>query len=165
MSVRRQRAERSKKRMGCGVWVEKSRHAGIVLDISATGLFIQTSASPQLGALISVELVVPGSAAPLRIEGRVARKKVVPPQLVTVAQGGVGVRIESAPEDYYTLLAQMQPNTAAATRRFRVRLRQIRGSRSRALEISAASEEDARRKAVAQAGEGWQVLACELAAS
>jgi hypothetical protein len=38
---------------------------------------------------------------------------------------------------------------------------QIGGSRSRSLEVSAASEEEARREVMAASGKGWRILACE----
>jgi hypothetical protein len=53
---------------------------------------------------------------------------------------------------------------AAKGKRFRVRVSQISGSRSRSLEVTAASEEEARRKAMGASGEGWKILACELVA-
>jgi hypothetical protein len=46
-----------------------------------------------------------------------------------------------------------------------VRVSQIGGSRSRSLEVDAASEEEARREAVVAVGEGWKILACERVAS
>jgi hypothetical protein len=46
-----------------------------------------------------------------------------------------------------------------------VRVSQIGGSRSRSLEVSATSEEEARREAMAASGEGWKILACERVVS
>jgi hypothetical protein len=45
--------------------------------------------------------------------------------------------------------------------RFRVRIKQARGPRSRAVEISAGSEEEAQRRVLAEVDEGWLVLAVE----
>jgi len=67
--------------------------------------------------------------------------------------------------------AQAVPDTAASESqaqarevppqpqpRFRVRIKQARGPRSRSLEVAAASEDEAQRRALAEAGEGWLVL-------
>ena len=181
-SVDRRRAERTRRRMACSLWVGQRRHTGIVLDISATGLFIQTSASPPPNSVV----------------------KAVPPRLITVAHGGLGLRIENAPEAYFTLVASLQdpdstlsetaasgsgeaatsppeqnvtpksddeksrskrerklpPRQAPPPRRsFQVRIQQ--GARSRRLEVTAASEKDARQQALAEVGEGWKVLGCD----
>jgi len=102
------RLERTRKRLSCALTIEKRHYSGIVLDLSGSGLFIQTTAPAEPGTGLRVELAVPGQAEPLPIQARVARRKVVPPRLVTVAQGGLGVRIEQAPEAYYALIAEMQ---------------------------------------------------------
>ena len=53
---------------------------------------------------------------------------------------------------------------SAGQQRFRVRVSQTSGSRSRSLEVRAASEEEARREAMAACGEGWKILACDRVA-
>ena len=47
--MERRRAERIKQRLTCELIIGDRRHPGIVLDISETGLFVQTSASPPQG--------------------------------------------------------------------------------------------------------------------
>jgi hypothetical protein len=208
------RAARTKKRLACALVIDGNRLAGIVLDLSSSGLFVQTSANPNPGTRLDVELEIPGEPERPRLAARVARKKVVPPRLKGVVHGGVGLKIESAPESFFRYLAQLQigeaggespaeaapaekapasqkpagpekapaPKKAAPTgknatrggaasastgakqERFRVRVSQIGGSRSRSLEISAASEDEARREAITKAGEGWKILACERVA-
>jgi hypothetical protein len=202
-------AERTKKRLACTLLIGGSRLAGIVLDVSASGLFVQTSANPPPGAELGVELEIPGEPQRPLLAVRVARKKVVPPRLKSVVQGGLGLQIENAPEPFFRYLAQLQagaaasyavaappakvspavaappakassavaappvkaspagrsgaprPPAAAKEGRFRLRVSQIGGSRSRSLEVGAASEEEARREAMAAIGEGWKILACE----
>ncbi|TDJ15265.1 MAG: hypothetical protein E2O69_12320 [Deltaproteobacteria bacterium] len=203
-SVDRRRAERTRRRMACSLWVGQRRHTGIVLDISATGLFIQTSASPPPNSVVELELSMPGESEVVLVRAVVARRKAVPPRLITVAHGGLGLRIENAPEAYFTLVASLQdpdltlsetaasgsgeaatsppeqngapksddeesrskrerklpPRQAPPPRRsFQVRIQQ--GARSRRLEVTAASEKDARQQALAEVGEGWKVLGCD----
>ena len=204
----RRTATRTKKRLACSVVIDGSRMSGIVLDLSANGLFVQTSANPPPGAELGLELELPGEPERTLLVVRVARKKVVPPRLRSVAHGGLGLRIKRAPEAYFSYVARLQcaevaeesPAVAAAPakaspavtaspkkaspgrrsgarrvapprapaaangKRFRVRVSQISGSRSRSLDVTAASEEEARRKAMGASGEGWKILACERVA-
>ena len=87
------RAPRTKRRISCEINVDGARHSGIVLDISATGLFVQTNLKPKAGAVAMLSLSLPGEKEPVLMEARVARKKMVPPQLLTIAHGGVGFAI------------------------------------------------------------------------
>ncbi|HVN38663.1 MAG TPA: PilZ domain-containing protein [Myxococcota bacterium] len=98
--------ERSKRRMTCRVHVDGRQHNGIVLDLSGSGLFIQTGAKLAPGVRVDIDLSMPDGDARMQIE--VVRRKQVPPQLLTVAQGGIGVRILSAPESYYRFLQELQ---------------------------------------------------------
>jgi hypothetical protein len=163
----------------------------MVLDLSPSGLFLQTSAKLGPGDRVELELRLPSEKEPLGIVAEVARRKIVPARLLTVAQGGVGLRIVSAPEPYFAFLGSLSPDrfespppgrrampppgpgTAQAdpaeptgarrhrVRRHRVRVKQIGGSRSRTLVVSGDSAEEAERAAMAELGEGWKVLAVE----
>jgi hypothetical protein len=193
------RAARTKKRLPCTLVVEDSRLAGIVLDLSASGIFVQTSANPSPGTRLDLEIEIPGESQRALLTVRVARRKVVPPRLKSVVHAGLGLQIENAPEAFFGYMAQLQADETASAappakpsaarspaktsvarksaarpsaprrrpppvvtkERFRVRVSQVGGSRSRSLEISAASEEEARREAMSAAGEGWKILACE----
>ena len=64
---------------------------------------MQTNAKPKPGQRLDIELSVCGET--LRMHVEVARGKQVPPQLLTVAHGGVGVRVLNAPEAFFQLLA------------------------------------------------------------
>jgi hypothetical protein len=195
------RAERTKKRLACALVIEGSRSAGIVLDLSANGLFVQTSANPAPGAKLELEIEIPGEPGRSVLAVRVARRKIAPPRLKSIVQGGLGLQIENATEAYFRFVAQLQAAEAAGAspavaappekpppavkapparkssdrqstprrpilekERFRVRVSQINGSRSRSLEVSAVSEQAARREVMAASGEGWKILACERVA-
>lgn len=102
-------SDRTKRRTPCSFSMSGRRQNGFVLDLSRTGLFIQTSADPNPGERLDIEIVIDDKVLPMHVE--VARRKKVPPQLLTVAQGGIGVRILSAPEAYYSALADLKgPN-------------------------------------------------------
>lgn len=169
--MKQQRAERVKQRLTCELVVADRRHPGIVIDISETGLFVQTSAAPPPGEQVCVKLRLSGGTE-IDLKATVARRYSVPRRLVSVARGGVGLRIESAPEGYLQLLrtamraeeatppiapttASPEPTDGSA---YRVRAKQTSGPRSRSVEIHAASEEEAKQRASAKLGEGWEIL-------
>ncbi len=210
----RRRAKRITKRLACSLQIESRHHSGVVIDVSATGLFVQTNAKPEPGTPVSLEMSIPGSPRPLFFQAVVARQKIVPPQLLTVAQGGLGLLIQNAPEDWYAFIASVGPRQteaiptpssaqgagsalkptaggnasvakkspskpAASARstlkksapkkseppliRFRLRISQIEGSRSRSILVSATSEAEARTLATEEAGEGWKIIECAAA--
>ena len=204
--MNRRRMPRTKMRMACTLHLEESRHSGMVLDVSAGGLFIQTNASPAPGIPVRVELRVPGLPEPIEMQATVARKRMVPPRLRALLKGGIGLQLENPPEEFYALVAKLQTPEAAAPKTagsettpvsetakaskkaskrsrgapakraqraekrplakpkltsFRVRLSQVGGSGSRNLVIRASGEDEARRRAILDVGDGWKVLSCE----
>ncbi len=64
---------------------------GFTADVSATGMFIQTSAIPKVGTRLHIEVTYDGEHK-LFFEGVVARQKVVAAELRHVLKGGFGVR-------------------------------------------------------------------------
>jgi hypothetical protein len=94
----------------CRIAVGDRRYSGVILDVSATGFFVQTHAKFTAQDRLTVEISVPGQGGPLRVEASVARQRIVPPQLLNVAQGGVGLRITNAPEAYFAFLGALMPD-------------------------------------------------------
>jgi hypothetical protein len=173
--------------MSCRVHAEGRQHNGIVLDLSGSGLFIQTGARLSPGARVDIDLSLPDEVVRMQVD--VVRRRQVPPQLLTVAQGGVGVRIVTAPEPYYRFLQQLQqgerrpeapaqgatPKRGAAAPppaksapaveppkpRFRVRVSQKQGARSRVVDVAAADANAAGRQVLLELGEEWKLLGVE----
>jgi|SRR5262245_1888244 len=181
-------AKRARRRLACRLVVGRQRFSGVILDLSSSGIFVQTNAKPRPGEPVSLELSMPGQREPLRLEAQVARVKAVPARLVAVAQGGLGLRITNAPEGYYGFLSAILPEMAAAedeeavelaqelvaevtaprvspapaAHRYRVHVSQVGGARSRTLRIEANSPEEAAERALATAGDGWKLLGAVL---
>ena len=75
------------------------------------------------------------------------------------------------PEEYFQFLCRLVPPEQQAPLvfaaepgegpRFRVRVREIGGSRSRRIEVSASDREAARGRALEEIGEGWKILDVE----
>ena len=112
--MNRRRLPRSKMRIACTLHLEESRHSGMVLDVSAGGLFVQTNASPAPGTPLRLELRVPGLAQPIEMQAKVARKRMVPPRLRALLKGGIGIQLENPPEEFYAMVAKLQAPEAAS---------------------------------------------------
>ncbi len=102
------RAEpRFRRRMACELTRGKSIYSGFVLDVSRTGLFVQTGvANAQMGDEVEVTLRPRGPEPPIALKTQVVWQRRVPLQLRTIAEGGLGLHIRYAPEPYYRLLLE-----------------------------------------------------------
>ena len=105
--MNKRREPRMKKRIACALWIKGVRQHGIVLDLSSKGLFVQTSAKPAPGETLRIELVLPGQTNSTSLMATVARVRMVPPALLAVAQGGIGVEIQNPPEEYFVFVGQV----------------------------------------------------------
>ncbi len=164
---------RYKKRVPCDLLVAGSRHPGIVLNLSRSGLFVQTSAAFQRGDWVAVDLNSEIADGSIGVDAIVMWNRKVAAQLRGVRHGGIGLQIRNAGRAYYDLLSEVSGDTDPALRpgasarkaqestlleyRVRVRLRDM--PRSKTLLVSAESDGEAGRLAVAGAGAGaWEVL-------
>ena len=174
--MEQRRAERIKQRLTCELVIGDRNHQGIVLDVSRTGLFVQTSASPPPGERIGVKLRRSDGSC-VEVETSVARRYRVPQRLASIARGGVGLRITSPPDDYLQFIDSVNrtenapspeaskappPAHSDTSDSYSVRVRQIAGPRSRSLRVAAGSEQEAERAAAASLDEGWEILSVEL---
>jgi Tfp pilus assembly protein PilZ len=96
-----------KKRIACALIIKGVRQHGIILDVSSRGLFVQTSAKPVPGDGVRVELTLPGRSQPTVLTAKVARVRMVPPALLSVAQGGIGLVLENPPEEYFVFVGNV----------------------------------------------------------
>ena len=95
------REPRFRKRLPCHIRVNQSSYSGIVLNLSRTGLFVQTAAIARPGGTIELEL-----NGEIPLQAQVVWTRRAPRQLRSVSRGGIGVRIVGATESYYHLLAE-----------------------------------------------------------
>ena len=172
----RRRGRRIKKRIPCEIELAGQWQPALVLDVSFNGLFIQTRRSIDPGTQVSVRLRLPSHSETIELRAAVARARRTPARLASVATGGIGLLIRTAPNAYYEFLAGISPEhpkpapgapgpspePAPPTSRFRVRAHQTGGSRSRTLKVGADSPEEAKQLALRQLGEKWAVLDVEL---
>ena len=165
---------RFKKRVPCDLIVAGARHPGIVLNLSRSGLYVQTSVTFHRGDWVTVDLNSEIATDAIGLDAVVMWNKKVAAQLRGVRHGGIGLQIRNAGRAYYDLLSEVAGESGTTVRvdakaaepvevhtepvyRVRVRLREM--PRSKTLWVSAGSEGEARSKAIARAGEGtWEIL-------
>jgi hypothetical protein len=154
------KAKRVRRRVPCEIRYEGRRLSGIVIDMSRTGLFVQSGTPLPLRTLIEVELILGPKGESVVLRAHVARRMVVPHQL---AKGGIGLHIVEAPTAYYQAIdgdagnAEVPPSRP----RFRVRVKQANGPRSRVLQVDAATADEARSRALSSLEGDWEALAVE----
>jgi PilZ domain len=162
--LEKRRHRRHARRIPCKLIVAEREFSAFVIDLSVSGLFIQTHARPRIGQRLRIQLAP--TSAPLDLTVQVIRAKHVPPTLLAEAKGGIGVRIVSAPGEYDRLLAEigigenaepfeLESETGC---RFRVHAVQLGGSRSRRVDVAASDTDEAGTLALEELGPGWKVI-------
>jgi hypothetical protein len=101
-STDRRFEKRLRRRLSCELWVDDRRHHAVVLNLTSRGLFVQTRAKPAPGTEVELRMRV--------LQATVARLFLVPPLLLSVAGGGIGLRVRSAPEAYLAFLMDIAPH-------------------------------------------------------
>jgi hypothetical protein len=94
---------REKRRAACEFRVEGKSQPGILANLSARGLFIQSSVIPPEGCQVLVTLHDPAYGE-MELWGRVVRTKTPHRSISNVIPGGFGIAIDSAPSEYFDLL-------------------------------------------------------------
>jgi hypothetical protein len=168
--IDKRRHRRHPRRLQCKLVVDSREYTAFVLDLSVSGLFIQTHARPRVG--LRLPLVLTHAKPPLELSVEVVRAKRVPPNLLAVVKGGIGVRVVSAPSEYDRLLAELgigenaEPfeleAPAGPGRRFRVHAAQIGGARSRRVDVTASGADEAPALALEELGSDWKVIRVEM---
>jgi len=97
---------RFRKRIPCKVRRSRSTFSGLVVDVSATGLFVQTSAAAMAGDEIDITLSGREQEPAITVNAQVVWRRQVPYQLRSMVEGGLGLKIRYAPEQYYAILAE-----------------------------------------------------------
>jgi hypothetical protein len=188
--MERRRDRRTKKRLACELHLDGRRFLGIVLDVSPQGLFVQTNAKPTPGTEATVDLTLPGTSEMLTMECKVARTKLVPQKLLSIAQGGLGLRLKRPPKAFQEFVrtagltgafdnaeseepeAPPQPAQAAPVveekpepkpTRFRVRVNGKGDEPQQTFLVDAPNAEKARQRVVARIGDSSRIAAIDPA--
>ena len=104
------------KRIRCAISDRGTPRTALVVNVSRSGLFMQTTVPAQMGSTFDVELNPADQQEPIRLKARVVWRKNVPARLRGVAKGGIGMQIVWAPEEYYGLLAELMDDPGTRSR-------------------------------------------------
>ena len=156
---------RFRKRVPCRLQVTGTSHTGMVLNVSRSGLFVQTTAGASPGDSVHLDLAV-GDADPLPVDARVVWRRVVAPHLRTVSTGGMGLHVQYASDAWFGFVGGLasgafeEGEAPARTVRpsFRVRLRLAGSPRTRTVVVAAEDAHQARERVRQQVGCDWHVL-------
>ena len=96
---------RVRHRITCDLLIAGKRHSAIVTDLSASGLYVRTREAPEHGTRIV--LLLHEQAGEIEIDAEVVREHRMSRHHTTGTPSGLGLRIVSAPEPYFHLLADL----------------------------------------------------------
>ena len=165
----RRKNTRSKRRLTARIETPEGTFSGIVRDLSANGLFVQTRVSLKPGQKVHVELRE-ADGPEIAISAKVVRRYVVPSRLASIASSGVALGIEKPSEAFLQLVAGQTPAASAtpaaasppiaekSSSVWRVKANQIGKPRTRTLKLEALDEESARDAAKQKLGDDWEIL-------
>lgn len=179
---------RFKKRVPCELLIAGSRHPGIVLNLSRSGLFVQTAIAAHRGDPIGVDLNIETEGwGAIELDAVVMWNRKVGAQFRGVRHGGVGLQIRNAGSAYYELLSDVALGTGTVLRSgggenplsasapkvevvsgelYRVRIGLRDTSRSRTVTLRCSDESEARARALSTAGSGtWDILEISVVAA
>ena len=164
LRVEKREEQRTRKRITCELVIDGKGSPGIVHDVSAAGLFIQTRARPKPGMALEVVLRPEAGTRSCRFEASVARQRVVPTRLQSSLPGGVGLVVEDPPDGFQQLVAEWCGTEAPVAaedktgiRTYRVRVKERNKPRARVITERCESAQAARARALRQVGSGWTV--------
>ncbi len=100
--MNRRKGERIKRRIPCEFDYEGRTHNGIVVDLSARGVLLQTELIIDPGCELGLRLRA--EQGEVAVRGRVARRRFTPAVLASLIRRGVGVRLVDVPPAYFELL-------------------------------------------------------------
>jgi len=98
------KAQRTTRHTSCELEVEGKSFTGVILDLSATGIFVRTNVMPTEGSPVRVVVRRPGGEV-WELQTRVARKTGRRP--APTPRRGVGLEIEEAPHAFHVFIATL----------------------------------------------------------
>jgi hypothetical protein len=107
------RFERHRQRFPCRMESSEAVHRGFIADASASGLFVNTSATLEPGTRTVLTIEPPGDCE-IVLDALVVRKKKSHRSASAVVPPGVGFAIETAPEAYYQLVMKFCEETSSS---------------------------------------------------
>ena len=99
--------QRHARRAACSFQSPEGTQRGFITNVSARGFFIQTRnrLEPATEIVVTIEN---DPDPPMIVTGTVARARSSHRSMSSIDQSGIGVQIDSAPEDYYRLVLELE---------------------------------------------------------
>jgi hypothetical protein len=138
----------------------------MVLDVSTSGVFVQTTVSFRPGTDVSLTIYVPGGRM-FALEGQVARVVESPVGLKAEAGCGLAVALRDPPAAYVAWVNSLVQSNGKAQipqarqQSFRVQLKQMAGNETHTVLVRCGSEAEASEHALAEMDDDWKVLSVE----
>lgn len=153
---------RVRRRVPCTINVAGGQHRALVLNLSRSGLFVQTSLPADPGTPIAIDLSGPRGDESIAVSGTVVWRRRISPRMSSTNQSGMGVRLDAPPMAWSELVGDAPVVTAtapsAAHIEYSVRLAQTGSPRTRRLVVRGGCEQEARDKAISEVGADWEIL-------
>ena len=162
---------RVRRRLHCTLSGDCGSQSGLILNLSARGLFVQTSQPAEPGTVLALDVSDPVRDDTIPLQAAVVWRRRVSRRMTGVNQSGMGLRLLTPPAEWEALMTgflgdatdpHAAPVAEAAeakpTARFVVRLAKAGGPRSRRVVVESECETDARSEALRRVGSGWAVL-------
>src|SRR5262245_50071682 len=106
--MERRETQRTRRRVPCLFSYEGHVHNALVVDLSISGLFLQTDTAIAPGTELMLRMRGEPPFEDLELRGRVVRRRFTPNVIATLIRRGVGIRILSAPPAYYDAFGASQ---------------------------------------------------------
>jgi len=97
------KAQRTTRHTSCELEVGGKSFTGVIVDLSATGLFVRTNIQPEPGLAVRVVMRRPGGQVwelATRVARTIGREAVTP-------RRGLGLEIEEAPHAYHVFVSTL----------------------------------------------------------
>jgi hypothetical protein len=161
--------ERAKRRLACELEGGGRRSKGIILNLSESGIYVQSSFIPPDEEVV-VQISDPDLGGEIVVRARPVRRKAVPANLAAVRSPGFALRVLSASPGYSALVSSFSESLggeeaaeearppAPDLPRFRVRVSRLGTSRTKLLTRPGESVEEVERSVLEEMGAGWSVV-------
>lgn len=100
---------RYKKRVPCEFHDDKGRHVGMVLNMSQTGLFVSSRATPPVGSRVTLKLAARMGSEAQDVPARVVWKRKVHGSTHAEGNGGIGLEIVGLSDRYDRFIQNLIP--------------------------------------------------------